>query len=115
MEDERDLIEFETPRVLSEVFHGRVLAPPELRKCSLCPWDAPAWPASELTVIKHRHASQPNGHLMLYCHEHLASAKEVWERGDDGYGKTGQSAPNCFMTVPLGTRRCDTCGEIVEG
>lgn len=73
---ERGLIEFETPRVLGEVFPDRVDAPETLRQCSVCGKESQALRASELTVIKRRHGGQPLGHLRLYCHEHLADGSE---------------------------------------
>ena len=69
--NEREQIEFETPRVLSEVFPSRILAPEDRRKCSRCGVESRPLPASELTVIKHRHSGQPLGQLRIYCHEHL--------------------------------------------
>lgn len=109
------MIEFETPYVLAEVFPSRIDAPAELRKCSQCGADAQAWPAWELTVIN-RHTSQPLGHLRIYCHEHVARANDWNESlGGERSGRTGPVCPNCFMTVPLGTGVCETCGEVVAG
>lgn len=107
--DERELIEFETPYVMAEVFPGRIDAPDSLRRCSRCGADSKAWPASELTVIKHGVSNQPLGHLVMYCHEHLASATE-WGVSPDAPQKTGPVCPSCFLTVPLGTGVCDNCG-----
>jgi hypothetical protein len=70
--DERGLIEYDTPRVLAEVFPDRIGAPGDLRKCSPCGRNSQPQPASELTVIKLHHARQPLGHLRIYCHDHLA-------------------------------------------
>jgi RNA polymerase subunit RPABC4/transcription elongation factor Spt4 len=112
--DERELIEFETPYVLAEVFPSRILAPEDQRKCSQCGVESRPLPASELTVIKHRHSSQPLGHMRIYCHEHLAGAKEWTESaGGETSRRTGPVCPNCFMTVPTGTGVCETCGETV--
>ena len=63
MADERDLIEFDTEDVLSEVYPDRVDAPNASRGCSLCGAASTAWPASELTVVHRRHGAQPLGHL----------------------------------------------------
>lgn len=114
MVDERELIEFETPYVLAEVFPARIGAPAELRRCSQCRLQSQASPASQLTVIKHRHATQPLGHLRLYCHEHAPGAKE-WSSGLSGSGgNAGRMCPQCFVAVPIDTRVCDTCGRSVE-
>ena len=63
MADERDLIEFDTEYVLSEVYPDRVDAPNASRGCSRCGAASTAWPASELTVVNRRHGAQPLGHL----------------------------------------------------
>lgn len=112
--DERELIEFETPVILAVAFPERVDAPDRLRRCSQCGSDSRALPASELTVIKHRVSNQPLGQLRLYCHEHLADATDEWESSSAGGGhKMGPICPDCFLAVPSGTRRCDSCGEVV--
>ena len=112
--NEREQIEFETPRVLSEVFPSRILAPEDRRKCSQCGVESRPLPASELTVIKHRHSSQPLGQLRIYCHDHLAGAKEsTGSVGGETSRRTGSVCPSCFMTVPTGTGVCETCGETV--
>ena len=59
MDDERDLIEFDTEYVLAEVFPGRIDADDSWRKCSRCGVNSKALPASELTVIKHQASSAP--------------------------------------------------------
>lgn len=113
MINERELLDFETPYVLAEVFPARVSGPESLRRCSECGSQSQALQASKLTVIKHRLDTQPLGHLRLYCDEHLAGATE-WGSGAGGSrGKTGSMCPNCFVTVPLGTGVCDTCGAAV--
>lgn len=111
--DERLRIEFEKPYVLAEAFPERVDAAEEWRKCSFCGLQSQALPASELTVIKNRHGTQPLGHLLLYCPQHLAGAKERGDSVDsvDGGRKRGPVCRNCFITVPIGTRVCDSCGE----
>lgn len=113
--DERELIDFETPYVLSESFPDRVDAPGELRRCSQCGGSSQPLPASELTVIKHHVGGQPLGHLRLYCRDHLAATKE-WD-ASGGPGRSGPTGPmclSCFVTVPLGTGICETCGEAVK-
>ena len=113
-DDERPSIEFESPQRLDEAFPERKNAPPELRRCSECGANSQARPASELTVIKHRHATQPLGHLRLYCPEHLALAKE-WTDGSAGRRtRTGPVCPACHLTVPLGTGICESCGQHVS-
>lgn len=110
-DDERDLIEFETPYSLAEALPERIAAPDRLRRCSQCGSRSQALPASALTVIKHRVSNQPLGQLRLYCHEHLAQAKEEWNHGlPGGVGTTAPVCPNCFVLVPSGTKTCDTCG-----
>ena len=111
--DERLRIEFEKPYVLAEAFPERVNAAEKWRKCSLCGLQSQALPASELTVIKHRHGTQPLGNLRLYCPQHLAGAKEWSDSADgvDGGRKRGPICRNCFIAVPIGTRVCDSCGE----
>jgi hypothetical protein len=113
--DERLRIEFEVPYTLGEVFPDRRAAPPESRKCSMCGGDSQALPADKLTVIKHRHALQPLGNMRLYCPEHAASAAE-WSSGETRGRdvKHGPVCPTCFVTVPFGTRLCDTCGQEVD-
>lgn len=74
--DERELIEFEAPRVLAEVFPDRVAAPGRLRRCSVCGKQSQARPAAELTVIKYHHRRQPLGHLRLYCPDHAHPARD---------------------------------------
>jgi hypothetical protein len=114
MIDERERIDFETSYVLAEVFPARIEAPAGMRRCSQCGSQSQALSAWKLTVIKHRHDTQPLGHLRLYCGEHLAGAVE-WRSGLSGAGgKTGPVCPNCFLTVPVGTGVCDTCGASVE-
>ncbi|WP_196776883.1 DUF6994 family protein [Haloechinothrix halophila] len=111
MTDERDLIEYEDPQILGEIFPSRMTAGSDQRKCSAC---GTVLPADQLTVIKHRHAGQPKGHLRIYCPEHLATAKEWTEGGSTSQsGKLGPICPNCFTAVPLGTGVCDMCGEQV--
>ena len=115
MTDERLRIEFEVPYPLGEAFPERRDALPEMRKCSMCGSDSQALPADQLTVIKHRHALQPLGHLRLYCPGHAASAAEWSSGGTVGRGaKDGPFCPSCNLTVPSGTRVCDTCGHKVE-
>ncbi len=112
--DERELIEFETPYVLAEAFPARIGAAAGQRRCSQCGSQSQASPASQLTVVKHRHATQPLGHLRLYCREHAPGAKE-WSSGASGSGgNAGPTCPQCFVTVPSGTRVCDTCGTSVN-
>ena len=114
MMDERQFIEFETPYVLADVLPERIDAPEDMRRCSQCGANSKALPASELTVVKHRHESQPAGHMRLYCDEHLAGARE-WSSGLGGSGgRTGPTCPNCFVSVPIGTLTCDQCGTVVQ-
>lgn len=112
--DERDLIEYDTPRTLAEVFPHLIDGPEDRRRCSACGSQAQALPASALTVIKRHHESHPAGHLLLYCQEHLAKATE----GNDASGgagekpgKIGRVCRNCFLVVPFGTGVCDACGD----
>lgn len=114
MADERDLIEFDTEYVLSEVFPERVDARDSWRKCSLCGAASNAWPASELTVVKRRHGNQPLGHLVLYCHEHIARAND-WDSGSGSSGRFGPVCPECHMAIPVGTMKCDGCGWTPDG
>ena len=39
--------------------------------CSRCGVNSKPKPAEQLTVIRHHHARQKDGHLMWYCREHL--------------------------------------------
>jgi hypothetical protein len=114
MPDERELIEYEVPHILGEIFPGRRDAPPHMRKCSACGTDSQPWPADQLTVIKHRHASQPLGHLRLYCPQHATDASE-WSGTDasGGSSRPGAVCPNCFITVPSGTGECESCGTVI--
>jgi hypothetical protein len=111
--DERELIEFEVPRILSEVFPDRASAPGELRRCSQCGTGSRPLPADQLTVIKHRHDTQPLGHLRLYCPTHAAEAREWLSSGSKGSGRVGPVCPSCNYTAPVGTRICDICGQQV--
>ncbi|MBQ1081571.1 hypothetical protein [Nocardiopsis sp. B62] len=70
MTDERDLIEYDEPRVLGEVFPDRNTAGPELRRCSVSTCRV-VLPADQLMVIKRHHALQPEGHLRIYCPDHF--------------------------------------------
>lgn len=81
MTDERDLIGYDEPRVLGEVFSGRNAAGPELRKCSAC---LDVLPADQLMVIKHHHARQAKGHLRIYCPDHFARANDRAAGGASG-------------------------------
>ncbi|MFV2196010.1 hypothetical protein [Nocardiopsis sp. LOL_012] len=67
MADERDLIEYDEPRVLSEVFPDRDTSVPW--GCTAC---GDVLPADQMTVIKRHHALQPEGHLYTYCPYHFA-------------------------------------------
>jgi hypothetical protein len=118
-DDERYYIEYVTPERL-DLFFQRI--PPKLRwvkdgraKCSDCGLSSQSRPTSELTLIKHKHDSQPLGHLKTYCPEHLLRAREWSGGGQAGRtsGRTGSVCPTCHQTVPL-TGICDWCGEIVE-
>lgn len=109
--DERSLLEFESPRNLAEIFPHRVGAPPHLRRCSVCGANSQALPAEALTVIKHRHGAQDLGHMRLYCDEHLRGATEWRDTpGGAGGGRIGKVCPTCFISVPLGTGICESCG-----
>jgi hypothetical protein len=61
-----------------------------------------------LTVVKRHHGTQPLGHLIVYCPEHIAGANE-WE-SSGGSGKFGPICPDCHMAIPAGTMECDVCG-----
>ncbi|WP_202966044.1 DUF6994 family protein [Streptomonospora alba] len=100
MDDERDLIAYEEPRVLGEVFPDRNADDPEYRMCSTC---RVVLPADQLTVIKHRHAGQPKGHLRIYCLDHFARADERAE-GSDSEPATGPPS----RSRPLDDRVIDT-------
>ena len=109
--DERELIEFDTEYVLSEVFPERIDAPDSWRRCSLCGAASKAWPASELTVVKRHHGNQPLGHLVLYCHDHITRANE-WDSIPGGSRELGPVCPKCHLSVPVGTLECEGCGWI---
>lgn len=55
------------------------------------------------------HGNQPLGHLVLYCHEHIARANE-WDSSPGGSGKVGPVCPSRRMSVPVGRLECDQCG-----
>jgi len=93
IDDERPLIDFENPKVLSEVFRGGSIAAPEMRRCSECGSGPRDVPASALTWIKHRHGSQPLGHMRLYCDAHLAHANEWDNEQSPRSEKTGTIYP----------------------
>ena len=112
MVDERDLIEFETEYVVADPFPDRIDRS-DLLKCSACGAESKPLPATEVTVIKHRHGSPPLGHLRLHFHTHLAAAKLEWGSSGGGSQRMGAICPNCRVAVPVGTGECDTCGRTV--
>lgn len=92
MLDERDLIAYDEPRILGEVFPDRNAAGPDHRKCSTC---GAVLPADQLTVIKHRHARHAKGHLRIYCPGHFPHANErvVGGVSKSGAQPSGRSRP----------------------
>ncbi|TQN30727.1 hypothetical protein FHX37_0609 [Haloactinospora alba] len=69
MTDERDLIEYDEPRVLSEAFPDRSAADPCACTVSTC---GVVLPADQMTVIKRHHARFAKGYLWAYCPDHFA-------------------------------------------
>ena len=72
MTDERDLIEYDDPRVLSEVFPDRDTAEPWGCTVSTC---GVVLPADQMMVIKRHHALFAKGYLWTYCPDHFARTR----------------------------------------
>lgn len=108
MSDERELLEFDQEYVLSDALPHRG-SPDRMATCSVCGADSPAWPSSALTIVKRHHASQPLGHLVVYCPDHIAQARE-WNTGGGDSARMGPICPNDNVAVPTGTMECDICG-----
>lgn len=107
MEDERSYLAWENPTRLSEI--DAQAAP---RRCTECRRSGieTFYPADEVVIVKHRHESQPLGHLTVHCSKHPPGRD--WEGDDREAGRvnrTGETCPNCFVQMPL-SGVCPMCG-----
>ncbi|WP_306368154.1 hypothetical protein [Nocardiopsis sp. CC223A] len=96
MTDERDLIGYDEPRVLGEVFPDRNTAGPDHRRCSTC---GTVLPADRLTVVKRRHARHAKGWLRIHCPDHAVRAVG---------GASGSATGPSSRSRPLDGRLIDT-------
>lgn len=114
MVDIRDLIEYESPHNLAELFE-RSGTIQDSGHCSICGRSSDELPAAKLSLIKFRQAGTSKGSSRLYCDTHL----KVWRdkipvpikravRPASIDDSDAPICPTCFVVLPL-TGGCNNC------